>query len=211
MILVVGGLKGGCGKTTIATNLCQIRSEKGKKVLLIDADDQKSSYEWSMQRDINSSLCKSQFVTICLTGKSVYTNINKMSDDYDDIIVDTGGRDTTSQRAAMSACDKFLIPFRPRSLDIWTVGTVRNIIDECCNNNMKSYAIINQADFVGKDNEDSYEILKECEEITTLPFFIGNRKSFSVAASNGLGVLEVNPKDVKACREIGMLYEYIYE
>ena len=34
MIVVVGGTKGGTGKTTIATNLTVMRAATGKKVLL---------------------------------------------------------------------------------------------------------------------------------------------------------------------------------
>ncbi len=39
LILVVGGIKGGSGKTTVATNLCIMRALAGSDVLLIDADD----------------------------------------------------------------------------------------------------------------------------------------------------------------------------
>ena len=93
MLLVIGGIKGGSGKTTIATNLCQMRAKDGYKVLLVDADEQKSSYEWSLQRD-NAGLgfsiigCSSRpFVTVCMSGKSVYSNLIKMRSDSDDIIV----------------------------------------------------------------------------------------------------------------------------
>jgi chromosome partitioning protein len=40
MIYTIGGIKGGSGKTTIATNLAVYLARKGKEVLLGDADDQ---------------------------------------------------------------------------------------------------------------------------------------------------------------------------
>ncbi len=211
MIVVIGGIKGGSGKTTIATNLCQMRAAVGKKVLLVDADEQRSSYDWSLQRDESKIPIDKRFVTVCLAGKSVYSNLCKLRPDYDDIIVDTGGRDTTSQRAAISCADKFLIPFKPRSIDIWTIGAVQRMLNECTNHNLKSYAFINQADCIGQDNEDSLEILKECSELESLTFFVGNRKAFGNAAANGLGVHESQPNDEKACLEIKKLYDFIYE
>jgi chromosome partitioning protein len=43
MILTIGGIKGGNGKSTIATNLAVMRSCESKDILLVDADEQKSS------------------------------------------------------------------------------------------------------------------------------------------------------------------------
>lgn len=214
MILVVGGIKGGSGKTTIATNLAQIRAW-GYRVLLVDADDQGSSYDWSLQRDhmgygIKSLKNSSVITTIKLTGKHIHTTLYKMKEDYDDIIVDTGGRDTVSQRSALCIADKFLIPFKPRSMDIWTIGSVRQMLNECVNYTLKSYAFINQADFKGSDNNDAFNVIQAAGDIECLPIFIGNRKSFCNASASGLGVHEVVPRDEKACNEIKSLYDAIY-
>ena len=215
MLLVIGGIKGGSGKTTIATNLCQMRAYHGYKVLLVDADEQKSAYDWSIQRDeiglsLSSLKFSKTFVTVCMSGKAVYSNLVKMRADYDDIIVDTGGRDTTSQRAALCDADKFIIPFKPSSIDIWTIGQVKQIIEECTNERLKSYAVISQADSSGKDNNEAINILNECENIQCLSFTIGNRKAFRNAAASGLGVFELNPQDKKAQKEMSELYNIIY-
>jgi len=103
MIVVVGGIKGGTGKTTIATNLTVMRSASGKKVLLVDADEQKSTTLWANHRD--ASEIETNWSTIQLTGKSIYNQITRMRSDYDDIIIDVGGRETSSLRAAISIAD----------------------------------------------------------------------------------------------------------
>ena len=51
MIIVIGGIKGGSGKTTVATNLAVLRSSKSKDVLLIDADDQETSTDFTILRN----------------------------------------------------------------------------------------------------------------------------------------------------------------
>jgi len=48
-ILVVNP-KGGCGKTTIATNLAGYYASKGVTTSLVDLDQQRSSYQWAKSR-----------------------------------------------------------------------------------------------------------------------------------------------------------------
>jgi len=210
MIVVVGGIKGGTGKTTIATNLCQMRASAGKKVLLVDGDDQQSSYEWSLHRDHRAKGSNANFVTVCLTGRALHTNVTKMKSDYDDIIIDVGGRDSGSQRAAICCADTLLLPFKPRSIDIWTLNPVRRLVEESLSPYSKAYSFLNQADHHGSDNKEALDVLKECEIIETLPIIIGNRKSFANACSEGLGVHELERKDEKACNELKDLYRVIY-
>jgi chromosome partitioning protein len=210
MIIVIGGIKGGSGKTTIATNLAVMRS-KSKKVLLVDADEQKSAWDWSQQRDSSSeNSLRSSFSTVCMSGKSIYSNLVRLKQDYDDIIVDTGGRDTTSQRSALSIADKLVLPFKPSSIDIWTLVPIQGILNECVNEKLKVYGIISQADASGKDNEEAKKILEEFQNIITLETTIGNRKAFRNASSEGLGVQELNPLDKKACQEMEELYNILY-
>lgn len=214
MFLVIGGIKGGSGKTTLATNLAVLRAETGKKVLLVDADEQQSTLDWVNQREAITDLDKkrSSFATVSLSGKLIYSQLQKMRSDYDDIIIDTGGRDTTSQRSALTCADIYLIPFKPRSIDIWTIGTVKRLINEIqtVNPKIKCLIVINQADSKGTDNESALTILSECHDVSCLPVFIGNRKAFANAASDGLAVVELDPKDHKACKEIRDLYNQIY-
>ena len=49
-ILVVNG-KGGCGKTTVATNLAAAYAATGLQVALCDYDPQASSHYWAEIRD----------------------------------------------------------------------------------------------------------------------------------------------------------------
>lgn len=210
MIVVIGGIKGGSGKTTISTNLTVLRSASGKKVLLVDADEQKSSSAWSQQREIEG--IETSWVTIQLSGANLRSQVLKMANDYDDIFIDVGGRDTTTQRSALIVADIYVVPFQPRSLDIWTLGSVKQLVSESSSLNLKlsSYALINRGDSLGGDNQDAIEILKDCPGLICLPFVIGQRKAFSNAATYGLGVSEIKNPDKKAVAEIQALYDYIF-
>ncbi len=209
MITVVGGIKGGTGKTTLATNLAVISQLLGLKTLLVDADDQRSASDWADQRESHFKE-GSNFPTVSLSGKNIHQQISKFKKDYDRIIVDTGGRDTMSQRSALTCADLYLIPFKPRSFDVWTIGQVKEIINEIIfiNPRLKVIACVNQCDSRGADNEDAFKILDEVAEFKCVYTMIGNRKVFSNAAAQGLGVSEMN--DAKAKEEIARLYHTIY-
>jgi chromosome partitioning protein len=212
MIIVIGGIKGGTGKSTIAMNLAVMRSllTKRKKILLVDADEQKSISDWVEHRE-NLGIV-TPWKTIHLTGAGVRSQLNKLAINYDDIIIDTGGRDTTSQRSALTIADVFIIPFLPRSLDIWTLNIVESLISEiiAVNPSLSIFSLINRADFQGKDNDDTAAILKESENIDHLPICIRQRKAFANATAEGLAVAELKNIDRKAADEIGKLYQYLF-
>jgi chromosome partitioning protein len=48
--ILVASSKGGCGKTTIATNLAAYFAQSGKRTVLVDADRQGSSLHWAEKR-----------------------------------------------------------------------------------------------------------------------------------------------------------------
>lgn len=214
MIIVIGGIKGGSGKTTIATNLAVLRAQSGGKVLLVDADEQKSASDWAQQRAAIESEDRVLGIvtTVQLSGKGVSSQVLKMAADYNDVIIDVGGRDTTSQRSSLIIADLFLIPFKPRSLDIWTIGSVISMTNEvkAINEKLACVAFINQADARGADTEDTIEVLKESPDIVCFESSIGYRKAFGNAAAQGLGVVELKDQDKKASQEIRELYEYVF-
>lgn len=61
------------------------------------------------------------FRPVLMTGPAVRTETGRGADTYAEILIDMGGRDTTSQRAARAGADVLLVPFLPRSFDVWTL------------------------------------------------------------------------------------------
>ncbi|MGI8494969.1 MAG: AAA family ATPase [Pyrinomonadaceae bacterium] len=212
MIIVVGGIKGGSGKTTVATNLAVIRSSEGKDILLVDADDQETSTDFTILR--NEILANGAgYTNIKLSGAAVRTETLRLKDKYQDIIIDTGGRDTSSQRAALTIADTLLVPFVPRSFDVWTIEKVSKLVSEMktVNPGLRACMFLNRADPRGQDNYDTAEVLKENGALTFLDTPLGARKAFSNAAAAGLGVSELKPQDPKATAEILNLRNKIFD
>lgn len=211
MIYTVGGIKGGSGKTTIATNLAVWLANKGMDVLLVDADEQETATDFTSWRE-QTLKGETGYTAIKLTGENVRREILKLKGKFTHVVVDTGGRDTTSQRAAITVSDVLLLPFNPRSFDIWTVTKVQNLLSEIRAvkpDALKAFAFLNRADGRGSDNTDAGEALSQVEGIDFLNRSLGNRKAFSNAASRGLSVIELNPKDEKAVFELNSLFKSI--
>jgi len=210
MIICVGGIKGGSGKSITAVNLTAMRSiSKNKRVLLIDADEQGTAADWVEHRE--SLGVKTPWTTIRLKAGAVRTEVLKLMNSYDDIIIDCGGRDTSSLRAALTISDKFIVPFQPKSFDIWTVHRVAELALEANNINPKltSHCFINCAGSRGSDNEDAQNILAGIEGLSLLPVTIGLRKAFSNATAEGLSIVETKV-DAKAISEIKLLHDIVF-
>jgi chromosome partitioning protein len=212
MIIVAGGIKGGSGKTTVATHLTVMRALQGRDVLLVDADDQETATDFTALR--NERLPEGAgYTSIKLTGAAVRTETLRLTKKYEDIVIDTGGRDTTSQRAALTVADQLIVPFVPRSFDVWTLEKVASLVEEvrAANPRLKAYVFLNRADPQGRDNDEAAELLREAVGLEYLDTPIGTRKAFGNAASQGLAVTELKQQDPKATQEINALFRSLFD
>lgn len=206
MIIVLAQTKGGVGKSTLAINLAIARARNGADVLLVDADEQATATDFTALR--TERLGTPGYTAISLTGAAVRTQVLRLSPKYHDVIIDAGGRDTAGLRAALTIADTALVPFQPRSFDLWTLNKVVSLLTEAegyRERSFRSFAFLNFADPQGADNADAAEELRNAPALTYLDTPIGRRKAFPNAAAAGLSVLELKPQDPKASSEIAAL------
>jgi chromosome partitioning protein len=213
MIVLIGGEKGGPGKTTIATNLAAIRTAELEDVLLIDTDRQPTSSYWCSLREDKG--VAPRVSSIQKYDKAVRTEILELKRKYTDIIIDAGGRDSPELRGALLVCDKAIFPLRPSQFDLWTLGRLNSLVDTASeiNENLKAYVVVNQAspNPAVKEAAEMKEFLDEFENIKLLNTVICERISFRRSALHGMAVTEYKPEDPKAIEEINNLYMEIFE
>lgn len=135
-----------------------------------------------------------------------------MKPKYDHIVIDTGGRDTTSQRSALIAADVALIPIQPRSHDVWTLSKLTEMLDEIQASRLEPlivHSFLNRADITSADNRDTAEALAAMPDLGFVPQAIKNRKAYPNSGAKGLAVFEVEQPDQKAVSEIEELFKQV--
>jgi chromosome partitioning protein len=213
MIILVGGEKGGPGKTTIATNIAAMRTDEMEDVLLVDTDRQPTSSYWCSMREDKG--VKPRVASIQKYDKAVRTEISELKKKFSDIIIDAGGRDSPELRGALLVCDKAIFPLRPSQFDLWTLGRLNTLVEVALeiNENLKAYVVINQSspNPAVREAEEMKEFLSEFENINLMKSIICERIVFRRAALNGMAVTEYKPEDIKANEEMNALYLEIFQ
>jgi chromosome partitioning protein len=213
MIVLFGGEKGGCGKTTLATNIAALRTFKQPETLLVDTDRQSTSSFWCSVREEKG--VTPRVSSIQKYEKAVRTEVKELRKKYDDIIIDAGGRDSPELRGSLLVCDKAIFPLRPSQFDLWTLGRLNVLVDTAkeINESLKAYIVINMASPNPnvKEAEDMQELVREFTQLSIMRTIVYERISYRKAAIVGMGVTEYKPEDTKAVQEVVNLYEEIYE
>jgi chromosome partitioning protein len=119
-------------------------------------------------------------------------------------VIDVGVRDSGSLRAALTIGDAILIPFQPRSVDLWVGTQIAGLVDEArqVNEKLRAYALLNAADAQGRDNADALGVLGQISGLETLPCVVVRRKGLPNSFSASLAVTEHVSRDQKAVDEI---------
>ena len=213
MIITVGNTKGGVGKTTLAVNLAIARALTGRDVWLIDGDRQGTA---QAAISIRAEAGHTPGIA-CATypdGPTLRAQVQQQASKFDEVIIDAGGRDSTALRAALVLSDVLLVPFQPRSYDVWALNDIAALIDEArsVRDGLRCYAVLNCADpgEASTDNPEAAAAVAEISQFEYLPAPLRRRKAFANAAGAGQCVLELKPQDAKASAELNALIKELF-
>lgn len=213
MIITVGNTKGGVGKTTLAVNLAIARALAGRDVWLIDGDRQGTAQTAIGIRAESGQQPGIACATYC-EGPILRAQVQQQAAKFDDVIIDAGGRDSTALRAALVLSDVLLVPFQPRSYDVWALNDIAALVDEArsVRDGLRAIAVLNCADpgETSTDNTEAAAAVADVPQFEYLPTPIRRRKSFANAAGAGLSVLELKPTDKKAVEELNALINALF-
>jgi chromosome partitioning protein len=219
MIILLGGQKGGCGKTTITTNLSSYLQTNNKDVLILDSDVQASSSFWCSLRDRNVNV--KRISNVQKYGVSVRNEIITLKDKYTDIVIDTGGRDSVELRAAMVVSDIAIFPLKPSQYDMWTIKYNLDLFEEVktINSNLKLFFLLNGVSVnpAMKDAQEACEYIKEIiegekiQDVYLVNNVIRDRIVYKRSALKGQSIFEYEPLDTKAILELEVVFSEILQ
>lgn len=128
MIIACVSVKGGAGKSTLATNLSAEYMRQGRRVLLVDADPQGTSRVWSEVATENGHPSP----TVVAMGKEMHRSgqLDQLAPNYDVTIIDCPGRDGAVVRSALMIAEVVLIPCGASPADAWALQQSLEVIDE---------------------------------------------------------------------------------
>jgi len=204
MIILIGGRKGGSGKSTITVNLAALLAKKGKDVMIVDADVQVTSSEWEAER--RELQDKPEINCVQKRGK-IHQALKDLAKRYDYVLVDPAGKDSDELRSAMAVADILVIPVRPSQFDLNTLPAMQDIIGQSkiINPELTVYCVLSMAPTNPVINETALakEYIAELPDIQLLNTVIRDRKIFRDCGADGIGVVEsaINSDSVRKAKQ----------
>ena len=181
--------KGGCGKSTIATNIASFYASKGKSVMIADFDPQGSSIDWLAARPDNVPE---------IEGIAAWKDGFKAQRNKDVLIMDVPagvhGKDLT---ALIRRAQSVVIPVLPSPLDMRAAAKfVHEIhhVGKVEKNQVKLAVVANRV----KENTLVFHMLEKFLKKLDIPFIgkLRDSQNYIRAAERGLGVFELAPSSV---------------
>ncbi len=206
MIISLLNQKGGVGKTTLAVHLATALAQRGRRVLMVDADPQGSALDWAASREVESA-----FPVIGLPKATLHKELPKLAADYDVLVIDGAPRVYDVARSAIMASDLVLIPVQPSPYDVWAAKEIVDLVTDVkpFKENLKSVFVINRKIVNTAIGRDVNEALSEYE-LPVLRSQVCQRVSFAESAGQGRTVMEIEPGSL-ASQEIEALTDEITE
>ncbi len=127
MIIAIGGLKGGSGKSTIATCLAAEWTARGRRALLVDADPQGTSSTWGTV----AAETGRDTPTVVAMGEGLHKpdQLPRVAEAFDVTVIDCPPRHDKIQRAALAVADLVVLPCSPSVADVWALSESVDLVE----------------------------------------------------------------------------------
>jgi chromosome partitioning protein len=207
MIILVGGEKGGSGKSCIAQNLAAFLAvDKVASVLLVDCDTQGTTADWIKLR--NNNLNAVPIDCVQLNGK-IRNQLLGYNSQYQYVIVDCGAQDLMALRSTLSCTDIALLPMRPKRRDLKTLVHLDELVNSCkmVNQQLEAYIVFTQCP--SQPNQQTrVNDAKQNASLFDIPIadaVLHERHIYDDSEESGLSVIESEAKG-KAADELRSLF-----
>ncbi|EYF04081.1 ParA family partition ATPase [Chondromyces apiculatus] len=205
MIVALTGQKGGIGKSTTAVSLAVAAMERGRRVLLVDADPQGTVRTWG------EVACEAEhpMPTIVAMGAAMHRpgQLGEVAGRYDLTLIDCPPRQGEVARSALMVADVAVFPCGPTAADAWALSAAVEVFEEAraLREALQGCVLITRKQGRTALGKGARAVL----ETTGLPVLkteLGYRVAYQEALAMGQGVTSYAPRDA-AAREIVQLFD----
>lgn len=207
-IVALCGQKGGSGKTTTAEAVAGELLARGLSVLLVDADPQGTASTWADVATEKGHPCP----TTVAMGPQMHqpTQLPRLRDSYDAVVIDCPPRHSEIQRAALMAADLALVPCGPSAHDIWSMAETVELIGAAqrVRPELEARIVITRKmaqTVIGREARDA---LASCE-VPLMRSELCYRVAYQEAPASGMGAAQYAPGDASAAEVISLVDEML--
>ncbi len=208
-IVAIAGQKGGVGKTTIAVALAAEAVARGLKVLLVDADTQRSARQWG---DAAIAAGNPAPTIIEMTATMAQPGqLPALVGQYDLTVIDCPGRHDATQGAALMLADVVILPCGPSSVDGWALAGSVELVTRArtLRPELRAVVAINRV----KSRTALASSARDDLAATGLPVLralLHDRVAYQESLGFGRGIAQHAPRDAAAA-EIKALFAEVME
>jgi chromosome partitioning protein len=185
--ILVTNAKGGCGKSTLATNLAAYYASEGYNTVLADYDPQGSALSWLDERPESAAP---------ITGLAGYDDgLRHLPRNADFVIIDSPARTHGKElNELVKHAETILVPVLPSPIDIRAAGTfITELLgrNKVATRQAKVGLVANRV----KENTLIFEELDEYLEKLKVPYLgaLREAQNYIRAYQRGLGIHELPP------------------
>lgn len=210
-VITITNQKGGSGKTTVAVNLAANLGRRGYEVLLADIDPQGSASHYVSTAPEGREMAVT-IAGLAKTGERVYKHLQKFSEQYDYIVVDSPPVvDSKGPRSALSISHLVIIPVQPAPLDFESTKATLELVENTQAQNRRLRARL-LATACPRTNiaETMLEALGE-SDVPLMDASLGYRTAYREAAGEGVIVHDMGYTAAAAAEEVDALTKEVLE
>lgn len=207
MLTVIGNLKGGSGKSTIAFNLAIWLAKAGQQPMCFDLDPQATLSDVAEVRHEE--------------GHQPGIRVFRAADDpvelikhhEGEVLVDVGAANLWAMRQAVNMAHRIVVPVTPSQADVWSTQRFLEIVGEALKDGHapEILGFINRADTHSsvRETAETEEALAMLPGLSVQKARLGQRTAFRRSFSEGLAVFELE-RTGKAAQEFNRLAELLF-
>jgi chromosome partitioning protein len=199
--IIVLNAKGGCGKTTVATNIASGYAIRGFKTALIDYDPQGSAMQWLHARTRTAPPIQGIAIHDASRVPLAGAWQLKVPRDTQRVVVDTpAGLRAMDLTGRITADDMLIVPIQPSAIDIRaTADFIRDLLLVArLRPQDRRLAIVGNRTRRGP----ALQVLKDFLANLQIPVLehLRDASMYGLAAEQGLGVGELSPQQARTAR-----------